>query len=37
MVQVLLLMALVASIPLVTLFSAYSPKTVITVPSLSSG
>lgn len=31
MVQALLLMALVASIPLVTLFSAYSPKTVITV------
>lgn len=31
MMQAILLMALVASIPLVTLFSAYSPKTVITV------
>ncbi|EBZ5784853.1 hypothetical protein EC407_02305 [Salmonella enterica subsp. enterica serovar Lawndale] len=31
MVQAILLMALVISIPLVTLFSAYNPKTVIIV------
>lgn len=37
MMQAILLMALVASIPLVTLFSAYSPKRSLPLPSLSSG